>query len=1603
MQLRLLGSVEASVEGRALPLGAAKQRAVLAMLALRPGRTVSADELMEGLWGEDPPATAAKMVQQYVSHLRRLLDARSAIVTRGRGYELRIAPDDVDACRFERLIAEGAMREALALWRGPPLADIADEPFAASAIRRLEELWFAAVEAVIDLDLADGRHRELVGELEALIAREPLRERLHAQLMLALYRSGRQADALDAYRHARATLVDQIGVEPGAELRELHAAMLRQDDALAGPAPPEVPPELVATTPLIGRDRELELLRAAWEDARAGRGGVAVVVGPPGSGRTRLAAELAGEAHRQGARVALALLPGNRKRALIVLDDADPAQLAGLAEQVADTPTLVLATTTRSVPAVGAQVVLGPLAPADVAAIAAVYAGDADAIPTDELVARSGGLPGPAHRLAAEWARAATARRLRAAAGRVAAERFGLRRAEDELAGDVVELHALRERAGLDAEPAPGVMCPFRGLAPFDVDDALVFFGRENLVGEMLARLAGASLLGVVGPSGSGKSSAVRAGLLPELAGGVLPGSEAWTQTLLRPGDHPLRALERVGGEGHRLVAVDQFEELFTLCRDEGERTAFVDALLAAPSTTVVVAVRADFYGRCGEHRDLGQMLGANHVLVGPMRRGELRRAIERPARAGGLRVEPELVDRLLADVEAEPGALPLLSTALLELWERRDGRHLRLAAYERTGGVRGAVARLAERTYGSLRDNERELARAVLLRLAGERADGGGVRRPVALSELDADREDVRRVLGALADGRLVTLSEDRVEVAHEALLREWPRLRDWIAEDADGRRLHHHLAVAARGWEAGGRDHAELYRGARLAAAADWSAAHRNELNAAERAFLDESRAEADRESRRARAANRRLRLLLAGVGAMLGISLLAGALFLEQRGTARDEARGAQAQRLGAQALVAEELDRSLLLARQGEAIESSAQTRGYLLAALLRSPAAVGVTWSEGDRLLRMAPHPDGRTVAVGDNRGRVLLLDVSGGGPARVVRRVTLAENNNWRGIPSPQVIDLEFSPDGSRLAVSQTGKLELLDARSWQRIATPRVPQGWFTNLGFSPDGRVLYAPYAWVFDRLGQLTMLRFAARDGQPMGSAERFASGVRTPDVLAFGAGGRRFVTREDDELVLRDARTLRALRRAPGTVVFPDRSQGDIDLGFPDSISLAPDGATLAAGGEDGAVRFVNLRTGVTATGSGRHDGAVTAALFAGGSDLLVTIGDDDRALVWDVERRAVSETLAGHAGRVLAATVDERGRTLHTAGLDSRIITWDLVGDRRLGRPFAAGSGVGSSGAFFPATAISADGGTLVTTQQGGVRLIDTRTFARRLVPVPGGSPEVNAPVFAADGRIAVAGLDGFLALVDLPSGRVHARLRGHHDVVFTPATTPGGRRIVTTGLDETLRVWDGRSGRALGPPIRLDSLPGATPAVAPDGHTVAMPLERGTVDIYDIRSRRRLTRLSVDGEPVVAATFSRDGELLIAGTDDGRLRLFSTDRWRPLSAAFQAHTGFISTVDVSPDGRRFVTAATDGQVRLWDRDTLRPIGAPLPGPQEVNAVAYFSPDGAYVYAVFANGRGYRWDVRPAAWARHACAIAGRRLTRAEWDAVLPERPFAPAC
>jgi ABC-type branched-subunit amino acid transport system ATPase component len=725
----------------------------------------------------------------------------------------------------------------------------------------------------------------------------------------------------------------------------------------------ELPPELDFRTPLVGREADLRWLRAAWSEARRGRGRVVVISGPRGIGKTRVAAALAREIRAQGAELRYASCVGTGEPAraalaetasatapiLLVLDDLDAAD-ESLLEAVreaessfANRSALILATS-RTPGSGERHRELQVLDQAALVELASALAGDAAPSLPPDLLDGTGGLPKRVHEDIAEWLRAEASRRLGEAADRAAAGRHELRAAQADLTSSVIDLQ--RALGSFEADGAVVEQaCPFKGLASFDVADADDFFGREQLVAEIVARLPGATLLGVVGPSGSGKSSIVRAGLSSALAGGALPGSEHWTQTVIRPGEHPLAELERARtrGTGSRhLLVVDQLEEVFTICRDEDERAAFLDALIAStPGETLVVAARADFYGRFAVLPALASSLAENHVLVGPMEADDLRRAIELPARRAGLLVEPALVDALVADVTDEPGGLPLLSTALVELWQRRDGRTLRLDTYRESGGVRGAVARLAENAYANLTAEQRAIARSILLRLA--EAEGEAVsRRRASLSELELDvNEDARRVLSVLTESRLVTVSEEAVEVAHEALLREWPRLRAWLEDDAEGRRLHRHLIQATKDWEESARDSAELYRGPRLAAALEWAGEHPTELNDLERRFLAESEALGEREVRRIRRTNRRLRTLLAGTAVFLAAALTAGGFAIFQSMEAQQESdRAERAARLAlarelafaSLGLPPSQSELSILLAR--EAVETTRRTDGIV---------------------------------------------------------------------------------------------------------------------------------------------------------------------------------------------------------------------------------------------------------------------------------------------------------------------------------------------------------------------------------------------------------------------------------------------------------------------------------------------------------------------------------------------------------------------------------------------------------------------------------------------------------------------------------------------
>ncbi|TMK90168.1 MAG: hypothetical protein E6G43_07245 [Actinobacteria bacterium] len=555
----------------------------------------------------------------------------------------------------------------------------------------------------------------------------------------------------------------------------------------------EVPPELDLVSPFVGRKDELRWLLWGWRRARHGHGRALFLVGAPGMGRTRLAAELAREAGLDGAIVTYiscgeptgATLSNLQRAAsiegpaVVIVDDLSE-EIEGIREAfqlLIDTTQgrdlLVVATCEEPLarwvsallqrvdPHGSARRRLEPLSAQEAVELAATYAGTIPAdLPLSDLMEDTGGSPELLHAYVIDWAVGHVADRLSASADTARAQRSGLRIAEAELAVTVADIELARERArihGLEsARQTAGIplrtsVCPFKGLATFDAADAEFFFGREQLVAEMIARSVGATFLGVVGPSGSGKSSAVRAGLMPALASGALPGSESWRQALIRPGEHPMAELEgRRSDDGRLVLAVDQFEELFTTCADEEERAAFVQAITAEVDGRIVVAaVRSDFYGRCAEYPPLARLFGTTHVLVGPMDAHELRRAIELPARRAGLRVEPSLVEALVGEVADEPGALPLLSTTLLELWQRRQGRTLTTERYRDTGGVRAAVARLAEDAFARLSSQQQIVARAMLLRLAGTGVGDAAIRRRVSLAEVDVDTDpDAAEVL---------------------------------------------------------------------------------------------------------------------------------------------------------------------------------------------------------------------------------------------------------------------------------------------------------------------------------------------------------------------------------------------------------------------------------------------------------------------------------------------------------------------------------------------------------------------------------------------------------------------------------------------------------------------------------------------------------------------------------------------------------------------------------------------------------------------------------------------------------------------------------------
>ncbi|PBC80226.1 MULTISPECIES: helix-turn-helix domain-containing protein [unclassified Streptomyces] len=1087
---------------------------------------------------------------------------------------------------------------------------------------------------------------------------------------------------------------------------------------------------------------------------------------------------------------------------------------------------------------------------------------------------------------------------------------------------------------------------PYRGMSRFEPADAELFFGRDQLICDLLQLARQNRVTALVGASGSGKSSVLRAGVIPRLRHTDDAGLRPAALRIVTPGAHPLhthhrllRAKDTNGERADTWLIVDQFEELYTLCRDPAERTAFIDQLLTAhdPDSRlrVLIAVRADFYGRCLEHEGLTTVLRDAGMPVAPMGPDELREAIIKPAAARGLIVERGLTTRIIEEIDGEPGGLPLMSHALLETWRRRRGKTLTEAAYNATNGLHGAIAHTAEATYTQLPPAQAAIARRTLLRLITPGEGAQDTRRPIDRSELGAgDPADTAAVLERLVSARLITLDGDTIDLAHEALIGAWPRLRGWIEDDRERLRVHRRLTDAAHAWDELGRDPGALYRGIRLTAAEE--ALTTSDLTTLEQDFFAASGTARDHEQQAATRTTRRLRQFTAALSVLLVLALVAGTAAWDQYRTSEQERRNV---------LAAQQISLSRQLAAQSAALADDNPDLASLLAvhayrAAHTKEAAAGVLAAAGLPLrhrlthtygaLSMAFSPDGRTLASVDGAGGIRLWDVSTG-----KTRTTLTDNSGAESVA--------FSPDGRTLASGEdNGGVQLWDVTTGKVRSSLRSPQvDYVKSVVFSPDGRTLAGSGGrGVKVRLWDVATGRLRASlrshadevksvvfspDGRTLAGSGGKGMKVRLWDVTTgktrttlTGSGATRSVAFSPDGRTLAtggDGGRLRLWDVAMGRVRASLRSHAD----EVNSVAFSPDGRTLASGGEDGNVRLWDTATGKTLTTLTGHTSDVQAVAFSPDRRTLASIGGEDGALrLWDVASGRTRATLTGHTGAVKSLAFSRTGSTLASGSDDGTMRLWDVAsGKGRIG--FSRNTTV-KAVAFSPSGRALAGG----SDEEGRAWLWDAATRRVRVLAFSDAN-HLDKLVFSPDGRtLAGESGSGSVHAWEVTAGTVHATSARPPDPVGSLVFSPDGRTVASNSYEGTMFLWDVKTGTTRTRVTQPGSINGVRPvAFSPDGRTLASGDGTERVRLWDLTAARRSVTLTGPLTPVASVAFSPDGQTLAIGSYDGTVRLWDVKTGRR-RAILPGHTGRVGMVLFSPDGRTLASGDDTGGVRLWD-------------------------------------------------------------------------------
>jgi WD40 repeat protein len=1139
-----------------------------------------------------------------------------------------------------------------------------------------------------------------------------------------------------------------------------------------------------------------------------------------------------------------------------------------------------------------------------------------------------------------------------------------------------------RETAPGPARSTVVTGAPYRGLEPFREQDAQFFFGRQQVVQEMIDKLReGARLVGLAGASGSGKTSLVQAGLFPILRSGAVPGSDFWPLATLSLGTDPLMELAATLGPllaagSPFLLFIDQFEVLFSVCSPE-ERRAFLARLLPGlekkdSPLRAVIAIREDFLGACLEEPRLARFLESHLITVRPLPREELRKAIEEPAQRAGIAFEAGLVERILDDVGDVPGALPLLQALLDRLWRRQQRGFLTASAYDQMGGVRGVIAYQAEEVYARLTSAEQRIARRLLLRLVHTGEGVGDTGRRAALSELHTlhkDPSNVEKVLGVLVDAGLVVVSatEDQAsaELAHEILLRSWPRLQKWIKDNRQFLLWRGRLRVDVLNWQEG---RSGLLWGAALTTAVDWLRDRENDLTLNERKFI-----EASLEKERLR--RRRLWLQRAALAAgVLGVSFLVWMYLL-----ATQTSKAALSRQLAAQSTNALESNLSLALLLGVEALnaDDTMEARRSLLAALDYGAMPRPAPASEHDASVEsVALSPDGSLLASGSDDGALILWDV-----AKQSRLLGVLPSH-----PPPAVDALAFSPDGRRLAAGRGNDIVLFDVTGGVARSLPGFTghQKQVESLAFSPDGRLLASG-------ADDGQVLLWDVANGKLL---RRIGSHSGEVDSVAFSPNGRMLASGSEDQTV-----KLWSIDGGEPLSTFTGHTAGV------DALAFSPDAMLLASGSDDQSIILWHVRNRRSVRQLTGHQGGVKGIAFTQDGEVLVSGGQDRSIRFWSVATGSqISRPLTDPEGSVESISLSRDGTLLASGGAGRQVLLWDMAPRPFLGRLVKVASEPVSSIAFSPDGKWLATGIDNQFTGSKNPGLLVWDLAARPLVgrPLAGHKvPIVFSVAFDPKGGLASGGADGSIFLWDLTSGQRRELTDLHSTPVLALAFSPNGRQLASGGLGRDVVLLDLESETRQELKRHFGSITALT--FSPGGKLLASGSEDKTVLLWDVASSEpRLLFKSVGKSIGViwSLSFSRDGKKLAVGGETG-ITLFDVkgSGLNP-SGIFQSTPA--ASLAFSPDGK-MLASGSQNDVSLWDIEAERSLHLLSGHAGSVRSIA-FSPDGKLLASAGNDGSFILWETDPQAWIARACKAAKRKeLTPEEWKKYLVDQSRRKTC